>query len=220
MQSHRGGASAVLVTDIGFFNEVSMKFLALILSLVSLAVASDGALPGKQAPAFSLADAQGKTVTLAELAGKVVVLEWVNFDCPFVRKHYGSGNMQALQKEAKAKGVVWISVGSSAKGKQGWFEGEALKSRMAKEGWAGAHYLVDADGKMGRDYGARTTPHLFVIASDGKVAYAGAIDDRPTADPEDVKGASNYVRAAWEALAAAKPVSPSAVKAYGCSVKY
>lgn len=197
-----------------------MKSIALLLSLVAISAAAPGAAPGKPAPAFTLPDAAGKTVSLSDFAERTVVLEWINFDCPFVRKHYGSGNMQALQKEALGKEVVWLSIASSAKGKQGFFEGEALQKRITDETWAGSHYLVDADGKVGKAWGARTTPHMFVVAPDGKVAYAGAIDDKASTDAADIAGSKNHVRSALEALAAGKPVAPAATSSYGCSVKY
>ncbi len=196
-----------------------MKILSILASLVTVSVAW-AAAPGAVAPEFSLTDAQGKTASLSDYKGRTVVLEWVNFDCPFVKKHYGTGNMQALQKEAASKDVVWLSVASSARGKQGHSEGKALQDRIAKEKWAGERYLVDADGKVGRAYGARTTPQMVVIAPDGKIAYAGAIDDRPTTDAADVKDAKNHVRGALEALAAGKPIDPAATSPYGCSVKY
>ena len=198
-----------------------MKTLTLLLaSFVSIALASPAAAPGKAAPAFTLVDAEGKSVSLSDFAGKTVVLEWINFDCPFVKKHYGSGNMPALQKEALGKEVVWLSIASSAKGKQGWFEGDALRQRIAKEKWAGTHYLVDADGKVGKAYGARTTPHMYVVSPDGKVAYAGAIDDKPSTSPDDIAGSENYVRSALADLGAKKTVEPAATQPYGCSVKY
>lgn len=193
------------------------SFFSLIAALTTLSVAAG---PGQDAPAFTLSDAQGKSVSLSDHAGKTVVLEWVNFDCPFVRKHYGAGAMQALQKEAVAKGVVWLSVGSSAPGKQGHFVDKALQKRLAKETWAGTSYLVDADGKVGRSYGARSTPQMVVIAPDGKVAYAGAIDDKPGSDAEELKGARNYVRDALAALEAGKPVDPATTVPYGCTIKY
>lgn len=191
--------------------------LTLLLCFATISVA---AVPGQGAPAFTLVDANGKTASLSDYAGKTVVLEWVNFDCPFVRKHYGAGAMQALQKEATAKDVVWLSIASSAPGKQGHFEGDALRARIAKEKWAGTRYLVDTDGKVGRSYGARSTPQMVVIAPDGKIAYAGAIDDRPSADAEDVKAARNHVRDALAAMSAGKSVEPSATVPYGCTIKY
>lgn len=191
--------------------------LTLLLSLATISVA---AVPGQSAPAFTLVDADGKTASLADYAGKTVVLEWVNFDCPFVRKHYGAGAMQALQKETTSKDVVWLSIASSAPGKQGHFEGDGLRARIAKEKWAGTRYLVDAEGKVGRSYGARSTPQMVVIDPHGKIAYAGAIDDRPSADAEDLKAARNHVRDALAAMSAGKPVEPSATVPYGCTIKY
>ena len=193
------------------------SFFSLIAALATLSVAAG---PGQDAPAFTLADAQGKSVSLSDHAGKTVVLEWVNFDCPYVRKHYGAGAMQALQKEATSKGVVWLSIASSAPGTQGHFEGKALQKRIAKEKWAGTSYLVDADGKVGRSYGARSTPQMVVIAPDGKVAYAGAIDDKPGSDAEELKSARNHVRDALAALEAGKPVDPATTVPYGCTIKY
>lgn len=193
------------------------SFFSLIAALATLSVAAG---PGQDAPAFTLADAQGKSVSLSDHAGKTVVLEWVNFDCPYVRKHYGAGAMQALQKEATSKGVVWLSIASSAPGKQGHFEGKTLQKRIAKEKWAGSSYLVDADGKVGRSYGARSTPQMVVIAPDGKVAYAGAIDDKPGSDAEELKSARNHVRDALAALAEGKPVDPATTVPYGCTIKY
>ena len=193
------------------------SFFSLIAALATLSFAAG---PGQDAPAFTLADAQGKSVSLSDHAGKTVVLEWVNFDCPYVRKHYGAGAMQALQKEATSKGVVWLSIASSAPGKQGHFEGKALQKRIAKEKWAGSSYLVDADGKVGRSYGARSTPQMVVIAPDGKVAYAGAIDDKPGSDAEELKSARNHVRDALAALEAGKPVDPATTVPYGCTIKY
>lgn len=198
-----------------------MKILTLLLaSLVSLSLAAPTAAPGKPAPAFTLTDSDGKKVSLSDFAGKTVVLEWINLDCPFVRKHYGSGNMQKLQAEAKGGEVVWLSIASSAKGKQGWFEGEELRKRLDDEKWAGAHYLVDADGKVGKAYGARTTPHMYVVSPDGKLAYAGAIDDKPSTSADDIAGAENFVRSSLAELSAGKPVEPAATQPYGCSVKY
>lgn len=196
-----------------------MKTLFVLLTLATLSGAAV-AVPGQSAPAFTLADAQGKPTALTDYAGRTVVLEWVNFDCPFVHKHYGAGAMQALQKAATGKDVVWLSIASSAPGKQGWFEGKDLQKRLSKEQWSGSRYLVDADGKVGRSYGARTTPQMFVIAPDGKIAYAGAIDDRPSTDVEDLQGARNHVSEALASLASGKAVDPAATSPYGCSVKY
>lgn len=177
-------------------------------------------LPGAMAPDFTLTDAAGKSHTLSSYKGKWVVLEWVNYDCPFVKKHYGSGNMQKLQKAALDKGAVWLSINSSAPGKQGHFEGAALTKRIADEKAVPAAYLIDADGKVGKEYKAKTTPAMFVINPEGKVVYAGAIDDKSSTDKEDVATAKNYVTAALDAGIAGKAVETASTQSYGCGVKY
>jgi peroxiredoxin len=175
---------------------------------------------GKSAPVFTLKDAEGVEHSLAEFQGKYVVLEWVNFGCPFVKKHYGAGNMQGLQAEYTAKGVVWLSICSSAPGKQGYYEGEELKKQIAERKGAATHYLLDPQGGVGKAYGARTTPHMYVIDPAGSLVYAGGIDDIASADPEDIAKAKNYVRLALDELLAGKPVATTASPPYGCSVKY
>ncbi|HKP97156.1 MAG TPA: thioredoxin family protein, partial [Fibrobacteria bacterium] len=184
------------------------------------AAAATAPRPGALAPDFSLPDAAGKSHSLSEYRGKWVVLEWVNYDCPFVKKHYGSGNMQALQKASREKGAVWLSINSSAPGKQGHFEGRELAKRMADLKAQPDAYLLDPDGKVGRAYQAKTTPSMFVIDPDGKVIYAGAIDDKPSTDQEDIAGARNYVQAALDAGLAGKPVATASTTSYGCGVKY
>lgn len=186
----------------------------------SAAAPATGARPGALAPEFSLPDAAGKTHALSAYRGKWVVLEWVNYDCPFVRKHYGSGNMQKTQEAAKAKGAVWLSINSSAPGKQGHFAGTELTKRIVDSKAAMDAYLLDPDGAVGKAYKAKTTPHMFVIDPQGKIVYAGAIDDKPSADPADVPGARNYVLAALEAGQAGKPVETASTAPYGCGVKY
>lgn len=176
--------------------------------------------PGAMAPDFTLSDAAGKSHTLSSYKGKWVVLEWVNYDCPFVKKHYGSGNMQMLQKAALDKGAVWLSINSSAPGKQGHFEGAALAKRIAEAKAVPAAYLIDADGKVGMEYKAKTTPTMFVINPEGKVVYAGAIDDKASTDQEDVATARNYVTAALDAGMAGKVVQIASTQSYGCGVKY
>jgi len=175
---------------------------------------------GAAAPEFTATDTQGHERKLSEFQGKMVVLEWHNQGCPFVKKHYGSGNMQKLQKELTGQGVVWLTIISSAPGKQGFVtpaeEDAYLKSQQA----APTAVLLDPDGKVGRLYGAKTTPHMFVIDAKGTLVYAGAIDDRPSTDPGDIAGAKNFVLAAYEETKAGKPVSVSATPPYGCSVKY
>lgn len=192
---------------------------ALTAPLVSPAAAAAPAI-GEPAPAFSVKTAAGETRSLADYAGKVVVLEWTNHDCPYVRKHYGSGNMQALQREATEDGVVWLTVISSAPGEQGYVQGPEARRIAEKAGAGPSDILLDPEGVMGRAYGAKTTPHMYVIDEDGRLVYMGGIDDRPTADPGDIKGARNYVAAALADLAAERPVAAASSRPYGCSVKY
>lgn len=175
---------------------------------------------GAPAPAFTARTAGGETRSLADYAGKVVVLEWTNHDCPYVRKHYGSGNMQALQKDAAGDGVVWLTVISSAPGEQGYVQGAEAKRIAADAGARPSEILLDPDGTVGRAYGAKTTPHMYVIDRDGRLVYMGGIDDRPTTDPDDIKGATNHVAAALADVAADRPVASPSTRPYGCSVKY
>jgi peroxiredoxin len=194
-------------------------FLAVIALAVTASIQASPQL-GKPAPDFSLNDLSGKKHELSDLKGKFVVLEWVNFGCPFVRKHYGSENMQRLQKEFTEKGVVWLSICSSAPGKQGNETPEAAKIGLSRFGSAASAYLVDQDGKVGRLYGAKTTPDMFVINPEGILIYAGAIDDKPTPNPSTIAGANNYVEAALTEAESGKAVSVPSTKPYGCSVKY
>jgi peroxiredoxin len=175
---------------------------------------------GQPAPAFSAKDASGKTVSLAEFAGKTVVLEWTNSGCPYVGKHYNSGTMQALQKKETADGVVWLTVASSAPDMQGFFTGKTAKAWAAKEHWNGTAILLDGSGKIGREYEAKNTPHMFVIDKAGKVAYMGGIDDQPYDDPASLKVAKPYVALALADLKAGRPVATPVSRPYGCSVKY
>lgn len=175
---------------------------------------------GQSAPAFSATDTSGKTISLADFKGRTVVLEWVNPGCPFVRKHYDSANMQATQKSATAQGVVWLSVNSTHAGASDYLAPAALAGWMKSQGAAPTATLMDADGKLGRAYGARTTPHLYVIDAKGTLVYAGAIDSKPSANPADIKSATNYVKQAVAETVAGKPVSVATSQAYGCSVKY
>jgi peroxiredoxin len=175
---------------------------------------------GQQAPAFSVVDADGRTRTLAEFADRTVVLEWTNDGCPYVRKHYDSGNMQATQRDAVAGGAVWLSVISSAPGEQGFADGARAKSIAAAANAAPSAILLDPEGVMGRAYGARTTPHMFIINGQGAIVYHGAIDDRPRAAPASLEGATNHVRAALADMAAGRPVAVAQTTPYGCSVKY
>jgi peroxiredoxin len=192
--------------------------LGLLAGMASFARAA--AVVGQAAAAFTLTDVQGKSHSLDALKGKWVVLEWVNYDCPFVQKHYKSGNMQALQTEYTGKGVVWLSVNSSAPGKQGNFTAAEIEAKGKERKIAYSAYLLDTDGKVGRAYDAKTTPHMYVIDPAGKLVYAGGIDDKPSTDLADVKTATNYVRAALDAAMAGKPVAVTSSQPYGCSVKY
>jgi peroxiredoxin len=184
------------------------------------AVAPVAAVPGQPAPAFTLKDIQGKTHTLADFKDQLVVLEWYNPDCPFVKKHYGPGNMQGLQKEFTAKGVKWLVINSSAEGKQGHCTPEIAESLIKEKGMAASAFLLDHDGTVGRAYGAKTTPHMFVIDGTGTLVYNGAIDDNPSPKPEDAKTAHNHVRAALEEALAGKAVTKASTQPYGCGVKY
>jgi hypothetical protein len=175
---------------------------------------------GAQAPAFSVQDADGATRTLAEFQGRMVILEWTNHGCPYVRKHYDSGNMQTLQQEAAADGIVWLQVISSAPGEQGHLDGAGARARVQTDNAHPTATLLDPTGVMGRAYGARNTPQMFIISPQGVVLYQGAIDDRPSARPATLEGANNYVRAALADIEAGRPVQIAETTPYGCSVKY
>ena len=172
------------------------------------------------APAFTANTADGKTISLDSLKGKTVVLEWTNHDCPFVKKHYESGNMQALQKDAAAKGTVWLQVVSSAPGKQGYVDGPAATKLNSARSATPANVILDPDGKLGKLYGAQTTPHMYIIDAKGVLVYKGGIDSLATADKADVAKAEPYVSNALSSLAAGKKVAANNTKPYGCSVKY
>lgn len=195
--------------------------------LASLAGVTTGVVPeasaqavGQAAPNFTLTDSNGRSVSLASFRGRTVVLEWNNPDCPFVRKHYGSGNMQRTQAAAAGDGVVWLTVNSSAPGNQGHVSGAQANAFVSRSAARPAAYLLDHDGRVGRAYGARTTPHMYIINGAGTLVYAGAIDDRPTANPADIEGARNHVLAALSEIRAGSPVSVPTSRPYGCSVKY
>ncbi len=175
---------------------------------------------GQPAPAFNAVDADGHARSLAEFRGKTVVLEWTNNGCPYVQKHYNSGNMQGLQKEATKEGVVWLTLISSAPGFQGYLTGPQAKQWKSKVGAASSDVLLDPKGTVGRAYGARTTPHMYVVDRTGTLVYMGGIDDRASADPDSLKGAKNYVVAALADVRAGRPVAQAATRPYGCSVKY
>lgn len=194
--------------------------LALLAATLIAGPALADAVVGVRAPDFTASDSNGKTVRLADFAGKPVVLEWTNAGCPFVRAHYGSGNMQTTQAAAKKAGAIWLTINSGAPGKQGHVDGAAATAEMAATKAQPTAYLLDASGGIGRLYGARTTPHIFVIDGSGRLAYAGAINDRPTADKDDARAGTNHALAAIAAVNAGKAPVPATTKPYGCSVKY
>jgi peroxiredoxin len=202
-----------------FLSQFSGLVLAAVASL-PLSVVAQEARVGAPAPAFTATDSHGKTEALDKLHGKYVVLEWHNQGCPYTQKHYVSGNMQALQKEWTAKGVAWFTVISSAPGQQGYVTPEQENAYVAKMKATPTAVLLDSDGKLGRLYDAKTTPDMFVIDPSGKLIYSGAIDDRPTPDPDDVRGAHNYVSDALTEAMTGKPVATPYTRSYGCSVKY
>ncbi len=184
------------------------------------AFAQSAAKTGAPAPAFSVVDVDGKTQKLSDYAGKTVILEWTNHDCPYVRKHYNSATMQTLQKDMAKEGIVWLSVISSPAGEQGHVDAAKAKELSKSRDAAPASVLLDPQSKLARAYGAQTTPHMYVIDPAGKLAYAGAIDDKPSSSASSLNGARSYVRQAVAELKAGKAVSEPATKAYGCVVKY
>jgi peroxiredoxin len=200
--------------------KIAFVALAAAATLAAAAPAPADAVVGQPAPAFTLTDSNGKSHSLASFRGKTVVLEWWNHECPFVAKHYGSGNMQKLQKEWTGKGVVWLTVSSSAPGKQGFVDAAKANALMKEKGGASTAVLLDHDGKAGKAYGAKTTPHMFVIDAKGTLVYAGGIDDKPSTDQADVATAKNHVSAALAELLAGKPVTTATSAPYGCGVKY
>jgi peroxiredoxin len=195
-------------------------YVVLAAALLTLCAAAQSVRVGATAPDFTATDSRGQNETLAQYRGKYVVLEWHNQGCPYTKKHYVSGNMQSLQKEWTAKGVVWFTVISSAPGKQGYMTASEENAYLAEVHAAPTAVLLDSDGKIGRLYSAKTTPQMIVIDPAGKVIYDGAIDDRPTPDVEDVHGAHNYVSDALTEAMAGKPVVTPFTRPYGCSVKY
>lgn len=191
---------------------------------VTLALAATAALAtasvGQPAPAFTAVDTSGKTLSLADFKGRHVVLEWVNPGCPYVAKHYGSANMQGTQRQAVARGVVWLAINSTASEHGDYKTPAALARWMQGHQAAATATLMDADGRVGRAYGARTTPQLFLIDPRGTLVYAGAIDDKPSSNPADVAGATNHVKVALAEALAGRPISKATTRPYGCSVKY
>jgi hypothetical protein len=175
---------------------------------------------GQPAPDFTGTDSNGGAVSLSALRGRTVVLEWSNHQCPFVGKHYRSGNMQSLQRDAARDGVAWITIVSSAPGTQGFVTAAEANELTRSRGAAPMTVVLDPSGAIGREYGAKTTPHMFVIDPRGTLIYMGAIDDRPTTDVADIAGARNYVKLALAAVAAGTPLTDTVTQPYGCSVKY
>jgi peroxiredoxin len=195
--------------------------LALALSLVALPRgAAAEAIVGQPAPAFTLTDTNGTQRSLGDFQGKLVVLEWFNHDCPFVRKHYGSGNMQKLQKKYTDQGVVWLSINSSAPGKQGNYPPDKANELTQQKHASPTAVLLDPDGTVGKAYGAKTTPHMFVIDQNGTLIYAGGIDDKPSTDQADIGSARYHVDVALTEALSGKPVTVATSTPYGCSVKY
>ncbi len=192
------------------------------LVMIMMAIAPASAAPeiGKAAPEIIATDTNGNPFKLSDHKGKIVVLEWTNHECPFVVKHYGSGNMQAAQKKASEHGVAWVSIVSSAEGKQGFVTAEEANKVIAESGASPTVKLLDPSGEIGKTYDAKTTPHMFVIDMEGNLAYAGAIDDNASPNPATIEGAKNYVLAAIDDLKAGKAVETAQSAPYGCSVKY
>ena len=198
---------------------IGMRAAAALLALAA-GGAQAQAVVGQPAPAFSISDSQGRTVSLTDFKGRHVVLEWVNPGCPFVQKHYDSGNMQSMQKRAKELGVVWLSICSSAPGKQGFMTPEKHLDRVKDQKADPAAVLLDSDGKIGRSYGARTTPQMVLIDPKGVLLYNGVIDDKPTSHVDDIPKARNHIMSALDEALAGKAVSITTTRPYGCSVKY
>jgi peroxiredoxin len=200
------------------FMRAAAAFAALLV-LAATPAAAD-VKPGDLAPDFKLTDTSGREVALSDLRGKVVVLEWTNHLCPYVGKHYGTGTMQALQRDATGQGVVWLTIISSAPGLQGHVTPAEADKLTADRKAAPSHVLLDPQGTVGRSYKASATPHMFVINKDGSLAYMGAIDDKPSADRATIKTARPYAREAIMAVLAGKPVATTSTRAYGCTIKY
>lgn len=208
-----------MLRSVNFQKLMTQSLLAATMVLAPVAAFAAADLD-KPAPAFSATGADGKTINLESYRGKTVVLEWTNADCPFVKKHYESNNIQKLQEEAAAQGVVWLQVISSAPGAQGYVDGAtAIKLNQFRDAKP-AGVVLDADGKIGKAYGAQTTPHLYIVDAKGQLVYKGGIDSIPSADKGDISKADNYVRDALKEIAAGKKISNPSTKPYGCSVKY
>ena len=198
----------------------TIRFALAAVVLSAAGTAQAAADVGAAAPDFSLPDSNGETRSLSDFGGQYVVLEWTNDGCPFVRKHYGSGNMQSLQKEYTAKDVAWLSIISSAPGEQGHVSGAEANALTAERDAAPTAVLLDPSGDVGREYDAKTTPHMYIIDPKGTLIYAGGIDSIPSANPQDIEKAMPYVKLALDEAMAGKPVSQAQTRPYGCSVKY
>ncbi len=192
----------------------------IVAALAATVSVASAATAGQSAPDFTATDAAGKTVRLSDYKGRFVVLEWVNPDCPFVQKHYVSKNMQDLQRAWGAKGVVWLAVNSTREGHSEYRDGAAMNAWMSSQGASAHSVVIDGRSDVGRAYAAKTTPHMFVIDPAGRIVYAGAIDDKRSANPADAKTAKNYVTAALTEATAGKTVTTAGTTPYGCSVKY
>ncbi|MGB5564186.1 MAG: redoxin domain-containing protein [Sedimenticolaceae bacterium] len=189
--------------------------------LFAMATTAGAALKiGEPAPGFTGMDTSGKSHALSDFRGKPVVLEWTNHDCPYVRKHYSSGNMQQQQQAATGQGAVWLSIISSAPDKQGHVTPAQADALTAERNAAPSAVILDEKGEIGRLYGAKTTPHMYIIDADGKLAYMGGIDSIPSTNPADIAKATQYVPAALAQVMQGEPVTPSVTRPYGCSVKY
>ena len=201
-----------------------MKTKSILTILASLAtttlLALDSPPVGSAAPDFSLTDAKGKIHSLSQYKGKYVVLEWFNPECPFVKKHYGSGNMQKLQEEYTGKGVVWLTIDSNAPGSEGNMTPEQAEKVTTAWKTHQTALLLDPEGKAGRAYGAKNTPNMVVISPEGKIAYEGAIDSKATPNPADIPSSTNYVKVALDESLAGKPVTTANTRPYGCGIKY
>jgi hypothetical protein len=184
------------------------------------AIGAAAVRPGAPAPGFTAPDIAGRMVNLGQYAGQIVILEWTNNGCPFVQKHYDSANMQTLQRRYTQGGVIWLTIASSAPGEEGYVTPSAAQADLARWQAAPTDYLLDPEGVVGHLYDARATPHMVVIDRGGRIAYMGAIDDTPSTRLADVKTARNYLVAALDEIAAGKPVTVAATRAYGCSIKY
>lgn len=202
---------------------VHLKRIQMVVSGLLVAIslsANAGVSVGKPAPDFTGIDSQGNKHSLSQYQGKTVVLEWTNHDCPYVKKHYNSGNMQKLQKDATSNGIVWLSIISSKPGKQGHVSGKQANGLTKSRDAAPTAVILDETSEIGHRYGAKTTPHMYIVDKNGQLVYMGGIDSIPSTNENDIAGAKNYVRAALDAMQAGKPIQDSLTRPYGCSVKY